>query len=173
MKAYPIGYFTIFGSDQNSIFRIGTDQDFRIRKICASLIQVLFCHLKRFPFKQSNTYNYMTITDAWPSFKFRVIEIRYLLNDFLTWRIAIESFESNKGARIIASSAVLDVRFQSCVARGYPRWLSHIFGFDQVPQQVCCCCCCCCGICNGHVLVCITLPNIGSCLNLVVKIKIK
>lgn len=70
---------------------------------------------------------------AWPSFKFRVTEIRLLLSDFMAWRIALEPFESNRGARLITTSAVIDGRFLSYVARRYPRWMSHIFGCDRIP----------------------------------------
>ncbi|KAF3593078.1 hypothetical protein DY000_02026910 [Brassica cretica] len=52
----------------------------------------------------------------WPSFKFKVMEIRLLLRNFLAWRVLCESFEANRGARLIATSAVQDFRFQSYVA---------------------------------------------------------
>ncbi|WZZ66476.1 hypothetical protein YC2023_077846 [Brassica napus] len=63
----------------------------------------------------------------WPSFKFKVMEIRLLLRNFLEWRVLCESFEANRGARLIATSAVQDFRFQSYVATGAPRWCSHVF----------------------------------------------
>lgn len=67
---------------------------------------------------------------AWPSFKFKVLEIRLLLRFFLAWRLLFEPFVSNKGARLIATSAVLDCRFQSYVARGPPAWCKAVFDQD-------------------------------------------
>lgn len=67
---------------------------------------------------------------AWPSFKFKVNEIRLLLRNFLSWKMLREPYESNLGARFIASSAVLDCRFQSYVARGQPFWCKNVFEKD-------------------------------------------
>ena len=55
------------------------------------------------------------------------MEIRLLLRDFLAWRVFSQSFEANRGARLIAASALKDFRFQSYVARGAPRWCSQVF----------------------------------------------
>lgn len=65
---------------------------------------------------------------VWPSFKFKVLEIRLLLRHFLKWRVVFESFEANREARLIAVSASQSSRFQSYVAKGRPVWLSHLFG---------------------------------------------
>lgn len=86
-----------------------------------------------FVLEGGNLVHAMNRPDAWPSFKFKVTELRLLLTDFLTWRIALEPFHHNRGARLIATSAVSLSRFQSYVARGYPSWLSHMFGCDQIP----------------------------------------
>lgn len=64
---------------------------------------------------------------SWPSFKFKVLQIRNLFRNFLKWRVAFESFEANRGACLIADSAVQLCRFQSYVARGQPTWLSYFF----------------------------------------------
>lgn len=54
---------------------------------------------------------------AWHSFKFQVGEIRNQLRKFLHWRVLMEPYETNTGARFIATSAVMDLRYQSYVAR--------------------------------------------------------
>lgn len=59
---------------------------------------------------------------AWPSFKYKVLEIRRLLGELLEWRVMVELGDVNRDARFIASSIVTEDRFQSYVARGYPRW---------------------------------------------------
>lgn len=67
---------------------------------------------------------------AWPSFKFKVLELRLLLRNFLDWKLLAEPVAANRGARLIASSAVLDCRFQSYVARGHPVWCQIVFDQD-------------------------------------------
>lgn len=57
-----------------------------------------------------------------------MVEISRLLSEFLRWKVTFVPFEANRGARLIADSAALDVRFQSYVARGFSRWLSNVFG---------------------------------------------
>lgn len=63
---------------------------------------------------------------AWPSFKFKVVEIRRLLRDFLRWKVAWVPADANRRARLIANSATRDVWFQSYVARGLPSWLPQV-----------------------------------------------
>lgn len=67
---------------------------------------------------------------AWPSFRFKVLEIRYQLRKFLEWHVMLEPYSANRGARLVATSAVMDLRFQSYVAAGSPRWCSHVFVSD-------------------------------------------
>lgn len=83
-----------------------------------------------FAFEGRMLVNALINPKAWPSFKFKVMELRLLLRDFLEWHVMVEPFESNRGARLIATSAVLDRRFQSYVARGPPSWCSNIFVSD-------------------------------------------
>ncbi|KAG2327641.1 hypothetical protein Bca52824_010369 [Brassica carinata] len=64
---------------------------------------------------------------AWPSFKFKVAETRYLLGELLEWRVVFENSESNREARLIANSVITGARFQSYVARGSSRWLLNYF----------------------------------------------
>lgn len=80
-----------------------------------------------FAFEGRMLVNAIIRPSEWPSFKFKVMEIRLLLRNFLEWRVLCESFEANRGARLIATSAVQDFRFQSYVATGAPRWCSHVF----------------------------------------------
>ncbi|KAF3540312.1 hypothetical protein F2Q69_00020951 [Brassica cretica] len=80
-----------------------------------------------FAFEGRMLVNALIRPREWPSFKFKVMEIRLLLRNFLAWRVLCESFEANRGARLIATSAVQDFRFQSYVATGAPRWCSHVF----------------------------------------------
>lgn len=58
---------------------------------------------------------------AWPSFKFKVSEIRRLFEKLLDWRVVFEQYEANRGARLIADSVMTGDRFQSYVARGSSR----------------------------------------------------
>ncbi|KAF2581793.1 hypothetical protein F2Q68_00000094 [Brassica cretica] len=67
---------------------------------------------------------------ALPSFKFKVLEIRHLLRSFLEWRMLVEPYDANRGARLIATSAVLDLRYQSYVAKGHRKWCSNVFEND-------------------------------------------
>ena len=67
----------------------------------------------------------------WPSFKFKVFELRSIQSDFLEWKMLAESYEANRGAHLIATSAVMDLRFQSYVARGQPIWCSEVFHNDN------------------------------------------
>ncbi|XP_018463709.1 uncharacterized protein LOC108834892 [Raphanus sativus] len=60
---------------------------------------------------------------AWPSFKFKVTEIRHLLGELLAWRVVFERSEGHRDASLIANSVIIGDRFQSYVARGAPRWL--------------------------------------------------
>ena len=71
---------------------------------------------------------------AWPSFRFKVNEIRRLLGNFWDWHFYCETFEANRGARLIAQSAVTRDRFQSYVACGQPRWLSQLFDNEAVHR---------------------------------------
>ncbi|XP_018443455.1 uncharacterized protein LOC108815310 [Raphanus sativus] len=64
---------------------------------------------------------------AWPSFKFKVAEIRCLLGELLAWRVVFESSDHSRDARLIANSVMTGDRFQSYVARGSPRWLLNSF----------------------------------------------
>ncbi|CAG7860223.1 unnamed protein product, partial [Brassica rapa] len=80
------------------------------------------CGKVYFVLEGGNLVNAINRPKAWPSFMFKVIEIRRLLRNFLCWRIDLVSYEANRGARLIADSAVHITRFQSYVARGPPRW---------------------------------------------------
>lgn len=64
---------------------------------------------------------------AWPSFTYKVLELRRLLGTLLEWRVMSEGSFANRGARLIANSVVCEDRFQSYVTRGAPRWLSQLF----------------------------------------------
>lgn len=65
---------------------------------------------------------------AWPSFKLKVVQIRSILENFLQWKLEVTSFDGNRGARVIARSALSEARFQSYVAWSHPRWCSQFFG---------------------------------------------
>ncbi|XP_013705040.1 uncharacterized protein LOC106408899 [Brassica napus] len=91
------------------------------------------CWKVYFVLEGGNLVNAINRPKAWPSFIFKVIEIKRLLREFLSWRIDRESYEANRGARLIADSAVHSSRFQSYVGRGFPRWLSHVFDNARVP----------------------------------------
>ncbi|KAF3584074.1 hypothetical protein F2Q69_00027229 [Brassica cretica] len=79
------------------------------------------CLKVHFSFEGGKLVNDINRPNTWPSFKFKVMEISRLLSDFLRWKVAFVPFEANRGARLIADSAALDVRFQSYVARGFSR----------------------------------------------------
>lgn len=85
------------------------------------------CLKVHFSFEGSALVNAINRPKAWPSFKFKVTEIRYILGNFLEWKVFFESFAANRGARLIAQSAVKDRWFQSYVALGHPRWLVNGF----------------------------------------------
>ncbi|KAG2265612.1 hypothetical protein Bca52824_072691 [Brassica carinata] len=91
------------------------------------------CWKVYFVLEGGNLVNAINRPKAWPSFIFKVIEIKRLLREFLSWRIDRESYEANRGARLIADSAVHSSRFQSYVGRGFPRWLFHVFDNARVP----------------------------------------
>ena len=67
----------------------------------------------------------------WPSFKFKLLELRRILRGFLEWKMIAESYEANRGAHLIATSAMMDLQFQSYVARGQPFWCSDVFHNDD------------------------------------------
>ena len=46
-----------------------------------------------------------------------------------------ELYEANRGAHLIATSAVMDLRFQSYVARGQPIWCSEVFHNDNSDRH--------------------------------------
>lgn len=64
---------------------------------------------------------------AWFSFKLKVQEFRKVLRNFLECKVMVEPYDTNRGARLIAFSAVMDRRFQSYVARGQSSWCVHVF----------------------------------------------
>lgn len=85
------------------------------------------CLKVHFAFEGSVPVNAINRPKAWPSFKFKVREIRSILGNFLERKVYFESFEANRGTRHIAWSAMEDKWFQSYVAQGQSRWLSNVF----------------------------------------------
>ncbi|KAF3535851.1 hypothetical protein F2Q69_00018805, partial [Brassica cretica] len=75
------------------------------------------CLKVHFSFEGSCLVNAINRPKAWSSFNFKVKEIRSLLDRFLDWKVYIESFEANRGTRLIARSAMRDKWFQSYVSR--------------------------------------------------------
>lgn len=64
---------------------------------------------------------------AWPSFKYKVQELRCLLGNLMEWKLVVEVGAVNRDARLIATSVLTGNRFHSYVVRGYSRWLSSDF----------------------------------------------
>lgn len=79
------------------------------------------CFKVHFASKGRVLVNAINRPKAWSSFKFKVNEIRRLLGNFLDWHFYCETLEANRGARLIAQSAVTRDQFQSYVACGQPR----------------------------------------------------
>lgn len=71
---------------------------------------------------------------AWPSFSFQTSEIHHFLEKILEWKLVEEKVSANRGAALIAQSIVVDNRFQSYVATGFPLWLRHIFDVERISS---------------------------------------
>ncbi|CAA7047429.1 unnamed protein product [Microthlaspi erraticum] len=64
---------------------------------------------------------------AWPSFKAHFLELRQFLVRIVEWRIEIVSRSENRGAFLIAQSALKESFCQSYVACSHPDWLHDLF----------------------------------------------
>ncbi|XP_056849528.1 uncharacterized protein LOC130499460 [Raphanus sativus] len=64
---------------------------------------------------------------AWPSLKFYSEQVCLRLHNFLNWHVQFQQRSDIKGAHLIANSVVKEDRFQSYIATGFPRWLSHLY----------------------------------------------
>ena len=82
------------------------------------------CLRVHFSFEGGCFVNTINRPKVWSSFRSKVVEIRYILRNFLLWRVETESFDANRGTRTIAISVLKDVWFQSYIAKGFPRWCS-------------------------------------------------
>ncbi|CAA7036443.1 unnamed protein product [Microthlaspi erraticum] len=69
---------------------------------------------------------------AWPSFRLQTSDLYHVLTKLCSWRIEQEVRCTNRGAFLIARSAIKEGRFPSYVVRGHPRWLNLIFDNEKV-----------------------------------------
>lgn len=68
---------------------------------------------------------------ACPSFISEVAEILIGLGVFNNWRLQVEDASMNKGAHLIAFSAVRDDCWHSYVAEGSPFWIKELFELEM------------------------------------------
>lgn len=73
---------------------------------------------------------------AWPSLRYHSSEFLERVRHCLKWKVVRETNLSNRGANLISQSVTNDMRLQSYVALGYPRWLSGLFEEGRVQASI-------------------------------------
>lgn len=89
-----------------------------------------------FAVEDSTTVEMITRPRAWPSFKYHIHELMIGLARIEWWRIVVEERPTNRGAFLIAQSVTKELRTQSYVATGPPRWLWTLLDSERVLPSV-------------------------------------
>ncbi|KAL1188171.1 hypothetical protein V5N11_009028 [Cardamine amara subsp. amara] len=74
---------------------------------------------------------------AWPSFAYHRGELLASLSSFQDWKVVLDLKLANRGASLIAQSAVDYTHLQSYVASGSPVWLEELFESESCLASFC------------------------------------
>lgn len=129
---------TVLLHSRRSFADIGSKLECNFRGIQWAIESMRIHGVKRviFAFEDAQLVGAVSRPKAWPSFRFYASVLLLSLENFLEWRFELEPHYANRGAFLIARSAVYDDRRHSYVATGHPVWLDYIFVSENFLPSV-------------------------------------
>ncbi|CAN7100846.1 unnamed protein product [Brassica rapa subsp. narinosa] len=89
-----------------------------------------------FEIEASELVGAITRPRAWPAFRAYGLELRDVLSNVTDWKVNLVTREANRSAFLIARSVTKELRFQSYVAQGSPRWLQGLLAEEGTRNRV-------------------------------------